>query len=1191
MKKLISFFRLTPSQIGFLIAGTIVPLLIGLYIYETEKTTAIDLARSQAIAFVEKNLLLNHWDINHLDLYIQTQELPEATAFSKQESQKTNYPGLTKVNPALLLRMFEENRKISGIIQGKLVRIDSAIKQHQPDSWESKNISAAMTRKQDIFTTGEFDGEPVFRLLRPLSIDQRCMSCHNDWNTSQNKILCGISVSVPMNEIVVQRNAHIRHAIILLFGSWCIVSALFLILAQRYNRRKREIDYTDTLRRRVESLLKSVWESSRDAMRITNEFGTVIDINNAYCILVGKTRDELISKPFSIIYPEEHQHASLLKHNQKFEIREIEPLFEREVTFSDGRRLWIEVTNSYMTMEDGSSLLLSVFRDISERKLIESERKQNAASLEAIIETIGEGISLSDKKGRFEIYNSTLVSILGYSKEEANGVKDFSELIYPLPEQRQAALDGLQKLLDERKTHEVETSVQCKDGTKKILLVSSTIIMHKNEEMFLTAWRDITDRKRADLTRQVQFDIAHAATITESTEEFFASVQTNLSKLIDTKNFYVALYDDTSGLVFFPYFVDEEDQTPDPRAPGKGLTDYVLRTGEPLFATAEDCNELERQGHIVLIGSPSALWLGAPLKIGNHVMGVIVVQSYTDPNGYQRSDLALLEFVSNQIAHAINRKQAEEKIRSQLAIIEATNKELGVARDMALEASKAKSSFLANMSHELRTPLNAIIGYSEILTEEMGDAGVETYLDDVDKIHMAGNNLLALINDILDLSKIEAGRMELYIEEFDLQYLLREIEATIKPLVDKKANTLTIRAPEHTVELQLDHTKVRQIVFNLLSNACKFTEKGTITLSVTTDQSRTAIPHDAVIFSVSDSGIGMTDEQMKKLFMDFSQADSSTTRKYGGTGLGLAISKRFCEMMHGTISVQSTPNVGTTFTVTLPIAITKQDTPAAQSETAAMISPKTAESLASIVLVIDDDPAVRELVTRTLIKEGYAVQSAGSGDEGLALARSIRPSVIILDVMMPQKDGWAVLREIKDDPQLQSIPVIMQTIIDNRNLGFAIGAQDYLIKPVSPEVLISSLHRVTAILRGKSVLVIDDDQDQRDMLKRVLEKEEWKVRLAKDGSAGLAQLRLSVPDIIILDLMMPTMDGFEFLQHVKEDERWSTIPVLILTAMDLSKKEHDRLTGSVAGIVQKRDFDPKQLLTMVHRYIKIRTKE
>jgi len=537
-----------------------------------------------------------------------------------------------------------------------------------------------------------------------------------------------------------------------------------------------------------------------------------------------------------------------------------------------------------------------------------------------------------------------------------------------------------------------------------------------------------------------------------------------------------------------------------------------------------------------------------------------------------------------------NKRREAERLRGQMLEqehqarlkLEASNKELVEAKEAADAASVAKSQFLANMSHELRTPLNAIIGYSEMLQEEVADLGQNSFQPDLEKIHGAGKHLLGLINDILDLSKIEAGKMTLYLEEFDVAQMVREVATTVQPLVARNGNRLEVVCPADIGRMRADLTKVRQTLFNLLSNSCKFTEKGVIRLEVSSQESEIKSALRTLHFIVSDTGIGMTAEQMNRLFEAFAQADASTTRKYGGTGLGLAISRSFCRMMGGDLAVTSEPGKGSIFTVTLPAEVKEAGSAAGiTARRATPAAPAAGPIPHSTVLVIDDEAGARDLIERALSKEGFHVVLAADGRSGLELARKLKPQAITLDVMMPGLDGWAVLTALKGDPATADIPVIMLTVVDDKQIGFALGAADYFTKPIDWGRLSSALQKYRKPANHQSVLIVEDDPQTREMLRRALAREGWQVVEAGNGRIALQRLDGLVPGVILLDLMMPEMDGFEFMQQLRRRSDCRRVPVVVITAKDLTEEDHRRLNGQVARILQKSNLSMKELVAEV----------
>ncbi|MCX6137081.1 MAG: PAS domain S-box protein [Ignavibacteriales bacterium] len=1409
--------------------------------------------------------------------------------------------------------------------------------------WERVALLSIRGGSKDFTEVVRLDDRRVMHFMVPLAAEDRCATCHGAESAKAGSLFGVMSVSLPVSPVEKILEEHRMNELFALFGIWLLGITSIFVSAIRVKKKMIEQQIAVQAQLQSESEFRHVWENASVGICALDANGIIHRVNPAFSAMIGLPAEKLEGESFLVVFDVQDAaeiHRTII---QNIPSRALPSRVDEFHTLWNGAQKWFEISYACMDVSGNQSNVFCYFRDITARISAESERTRLTEQFHLVVETVDVGITFSDESGRFEVFNSRMRELTGYAMEEANSFASFAEVIYPDAGRRQRALDGLAEVLEYGQVRDVETVIVTKDGDQRILLVSSSLVNYHNRRMFLSAYRDITVRKRAeesllrerkllrtlidnlpdliyvkdkdlrfivnnvaharflgvasplelfgktlfdiylhevaerfsaaeqhmmkqkvahlnqegqmrnsqgqlrwlstsnvpifdsegnsaglvgivrDITdqkrseemQQVLYQIADAAIKTQSLDEVLAAIHDQISILLPAENFYIALCDEEMTQIAFSYFRDEEDAAPAPRAFGRGLTEFVIRTGTELFATAEICDALARKGEIELIGAPSDLWLGVPLRVENVPIGAMVVQSYHSSSLYTESDLAILKLISSQVASAIarkraeeaiiklnlefrtvwensasgmritdenglivrvnaafcslvektkreiegkplsvvydnikaghilheyqerfrsrtveanyerelvlwngkriwveaansfldiesdkslllgiftditarkraeadlhnerymlrtlidnipdsiyskdllyrkslaniqnvhnvgrkseaevlgkddfeffpkelaerfladdkiviqsgtpvlnreeyildekgqkrwqltsklplrdkdgkvigligigrditERKRAEEQIQNSLRVIREKSVELEKARDEAMDANKAKSSFLANMSHELRTPLNAIIGYSEMVIEEMQDAGSAEFVSDLEKIKVAGKNLLSLINDVLDISKIEAGRMEIYLEEFDLGALLDEIVSTIQPLIKKNSNTLVTDIHIDTPVVRLDMTKVRQVIFNMLNNASKFTDHGTVTLQVRLSAAA------QVVFRISDTGIGMTPEQKTKLFQDFTQADSSTTKKYGGTGLGLAISKRFCEMMGGSIDVESTPGAGSTFVITLPAQI--QDVPVAVTAMESPIPASHEASSRATVLVIDDDEVVRDILHRSLEKEGYRVELAASGSAGIDRAREIKPMAIILDVLMPSKDGWSVLRDLKADPELANIPVIMYTMVDEKKFGFAIGAAEYLIKPVDREKIAEVLRRLQKHTSGDRVLVIDDDRETADRLAYHLEKEGWKVESAGNGTEGLARLSSARPAIIILDLMMPQMDGFEFLDILRTKAEWQEIPVIIVTAKDLTNEERQRLLGSAQRIVEK----------------------
>ena len=483
------------------------------------------------------------------------------------------------------------------------------------------------------------------------------------------------------------------------------------------------------------------------------------------------------------------------------------------------------------------------------------------------------------------------------------------------------------------------------------------------------------------------------------------------------------------------------------------------------------------------------------------------------------------------------------------------------ARALAEQANQTKSEFLANMSHELRTPLNAIIGYAQILQEDAEDTGQDVMVPDLKKIESAGKHLLGLINDILDLSKIEAGRMEIYLEPVSVPALVDEVRTLTAPLASANGNRVEVSIGPGVESIQTDVTKLKQSLLNLVSNACKFTKEGRVELNVSVVD---APDGRKIVFEVADSGIGMTPDQQAKLFQPFSQADSSTTRKFGGTGLGLAITKRLCNLLDGDVVVTSEEGRGSRFTITLPLRLAET-----WNEMEGDAPEVSGPAQAATLLLIDDDPQVHDLLGQMLSREGYRVEHATSGPDALTMVQKVRPAAILLDVMMPQVDGWTVLSALKRDPGLAAIPVIIVSMLDERPLGLSLGAAEFLTKPIDRSQLVETVRQHAGPAKGV-VLVVDGDTGQAGQIALAVSETGRTAETVSDGRAALAWLGSHArPALMVVDIDAAVGDGFSLLDALRNDEALRGVHQILLADRELTPAELGYLAGMPGAVVSK----------------------
>ncbi|MEZ0395186.1 MAG: GAF domain-containing protein [Anaerolineales bacterium] len=590
----------------------------------------------------------------------------------------------------------------------------------------------------------------------------------------------------------------------------------------------------------------------------------------------------------------------------------------------------------------------------------------------------------------------------------------------------------------------------------------------------------------------------------------------------------------------------------------KSIVGTVTSSGQPLIVNDTATDPTHRPNPLLPDTRAEA---AIPLRIGDRIIGALDIQS-TTPNAFTGSDVAVLQTLADQVAVAIDNARSYEL--AQQAI-----------REMR-ELDRLKTQFLANMSHELRTPLNSIIGFSRVILKGIDGPVTELQEQDLNAIYNSGQHLLRLINDILDLSKIEAGKMELAFDDVNIADTINSVLPTVSGLIKDKPVVLQKEIAEDLPPVRADAVRIRQVLINLLSNAAKFTEKGSITLSAQVETNEMGQPE--IMVKVIDTGPGISPEDQSKLFQPFSQVDASPTRKTGGTGLGLSISRRLVELHGGRIGVHSELGKGSVFYFTLPLPRLKES---AKGQEESRRGDK-------VILAIDDDAQVISLYERYLQPQGFQVIPLTDPLQAKERIRQLKPFAVTLDIMMPGKDGWTLLNELKTDPETRDVPVIICSILEEEEKGFSLGAADYLVKPILEDDLLNALNRLNGDGSIKEVLIIDDDPKDLRLIAKILEeRSRYRPILAQGGTQGWQRLSSEpLPHAVILDLFMPEMDGFAILEKMRTTPRLTDIPVVVVSGGDLTRLQQKQLADFGQKLLRKGTLNEQELLTLLDRALK-----
>ncbi|MEM7170689.1 MAG: PAS domain S-box protein [Pseudomonadota bacterium] len=792
---------------------------------------------------------------------------------------------------------------------------------------------------------------------------------------------------------------------------------------------------------------------------------------------------------------------------------------------TDGR--WIMI-NEYITEDRGR---VAIYRDISELKHREEKLRLQAQ----IIEQLYDSVIVVDLQGQITDWNRAAERTFGYGKDEMLGKTTAS--LYLSKEDATRYTAEMKKEMAETGRWIGECENRRKDGSIVYLEALTFQLRDDDGNVVSTIGvnRDITLRKQA--------------------QEALRQSEKRLTAVVDNMPATVYLRDREGRLILINRDYESFLGLTKEEARGRHLND--LLPAHIADEALDHDREVIEKGETV----EREFFLSHPGADGRQERAQVSIKfPIFDAEGNVTS-------VGGVELDITERKRIQEELQR--------------AKEQAEVATKAKSQFLANMSHELRTPMNAIIGFTRLVMRRSGDSLPQQQRDNLDKILVSADHLLSLINSVLDLSKIEAGQMEVSLSRLEVAPLVERCLRTMEPLFQEKGLTLTRQIDQGLLPIVSDDEKLMRVLLNLLSNGAKFTEAGGVTMAVYESQ-------EGVVLEVKDTGVGIPEDELAKIFEEFHQIDSSSTRKESGTGLGLSITRDLVRLIGGRIEVESQLGLGSSFRVILPRATLNERLARHIPDSKAKTDPESDFSDVSVgfkdlVLVIDDDPNAIYLLRENLADAGYGVIGASNGREGLLKAKEIKPVAIVLDILMPEMDGWSVLTALKSDSITRSIPVIILSIMDQKDQGYQLGAYDYLLKPIDRDAMVETLAALKP--QRRTLLLADDDPQMADIVGQILDEEDYQVEVVNSGKEALAALEARRPEALLLDLLMPEMDGFDVLDAIQQRPDWQELPVIILTAKDLTHEERQTLSHRARAVIEKQRLDRETLVSNLERLL------